>query len=132
MELPSPIRLNKRREVPSDPRRFPALWTPAQTHIWENVVFTVPNSVSDERVQSVMAARYRNKGGEYYEKEGFQVLAVDGPREDRSLVALQTTDPDRRKYVIWYKLRRRPKEQRAEVSDAEAPELLAAGYKLKD
>jgi hypothetical protein len=93
-------------------------------------VFTVPSSVSEERV-GFSASKYRNKFGDKLEFKGFTVLEMDGPHRDHSVVARGTTDPDRRAYIIWAKVRQAPREVRVDVPDEDVPLYEAAGYKLK-
>lgn len=130
------IRLNGRRELPVDPRNKPHLYFHGQRFTWEKGVFTVPDSVSEERVQFA-AEKYRVKYMEYLETPqphgpGFRVLDMDGPHEDRSVVGLGVTDQDRRRYVIWAKVTRAPVVFRSDVGDDDVPLYIACGWKLKE
>ncbi|MDA1188801.1 MAG: hypothetical protein O2854_03880 [Chloroflexi bacterium] len=111
-----------------DPRTMPALWTPRQTHIWKSATFTVPIEVTEERVR-FSADKYRLKFGKALETQGYNVLHMEQPKEDRSVAAAGTTDPDRRRYQIWAKVTRRPVEIRVDVPDADIPIYEKAGFK---
>lgn len=130
--LDQPVRLNPRTRMPySDPRAFPRLWTPVQRHIWDRASFTVPADVPDERVKQA-GDRYRMKYGKALEVQGFDVLGMGWPEEDRSVLARGTTDPDRRRYIIWAKIRRRPVEVHVDVPDEDVPIYQKAGYRLTE
>ena len=125
----APIRLNSRGQPPSDPRDFPALWTPTQTHIWRKCNINVPASMSEERVQA-SADKVRAEYGEVLERMGYEVLRLDGPMVDKDFAVQATTDPDQRAYCMWAKVRRRPAEIRVSVPDEQVPAMQAAGLKL--
>jgi len=112
-----------------DPRDNPAIWTPAQKHVWEKAFFTVPAEVSEERVQ-VVGEKYRRKFGASLEQRGFEVLGMDGPNVDRGLVAAGTTDPNRRRYVVWAKVRRHPVVVNVQAPDEDVPIYQQAGFTL--
>lgn len=127
--LDRPVPLDpKTRAVRMDPRSHPALWTPRQTHIWKSATFTVPVDVSDERVQFA-ADKYMGRFGDSLEKQEFQVLHMGKPAEDRGVVARGMTPPDRRAYVVWAKVRRRPITITVDVPDEDIPLYEAAGYR---
>ncbi len=131
MKTQRPIRWTKDRLVREDPRNNPALWLP-HGYFWEKGVFTVPASVSEERVQSD-AARYRNRLGGALEMKGLIVLGIEGPTADTGLVGTETTDPDRRRYVLWARVKRgSPITQRFSVPDSDVAIYQAAGAKLID
>ncbi len=117
------------REVRLDPRHETPLWTPGQTHIWKSATFTVPDTVAEDRVQFA-ADKYQRKAGAAWEKQGFQVLQMGLPELDRGVVAEGTTEPNRRAYIIWGKVRRRPVTERIEVPDKDVPILQKIGFKL--
>ena len=119
------------RELRVDPRSQPRLWYPGQQHTWENASFTVPLAVSEERVQ-FCGAKYRLKFGNILEAQGFEVLGMEGPTEDRSVLAFGTTDPDRRRYIIWAKIRRRPVEFTIDVPDEDVLLYQQCGFTLKE
>lgn len=112
-----------------DSRELPALWTPKQRYIWQKATFTVPEGVSEERVQ-FYGDRYIRKFGAVLEADGFEVLEMKQPIVDHSLVAANITDPNRRPYVIWARIRRRPRTETFDMPDAAVPDLLKAGLKL--
>jgi hypothetical protein len=122
---------NKDRLIQGDPRNLStSRFSERHPYIWEKVVFTVPDTVSDERVHE-NDGYYRNQGGRIMEERyKYTVLAVDGPHEDRGLVARQTTDPDRRRYVVWYKVTKRPEPFTIDVDDRFVPAYLNAGLHL--
>ena len=124
-----PNHLNADRTVRTDPRDQPRLWTPRQNFVWDKASFTVPITFSEERVQD-SGDKYRFKYAKELWRQGFEILGMEGPYEDRSVVAVGMTDPDRRKYVIRAKVRRAPQEVRVEVPDADVSTYQQAGYKL--
>lgn len=71
---------------------------------WKRAVFTVPASISHERVLDE-GYRYRNYFGNALEREGFTVLdGMRGPvlAKDQDILC----DPDRRKYHIFARVTR--------------------------
>ncbi|KKM68982.1 hypothetical protein LCGC14_1455460 [marine sediment metagenome] len=92
---------------------------------WERATFTVPKDVSDERVQSY-ADKYTAKGGKAFEAQGFTVLKVTTPRVSLSHLV---TEADRRRYDIYFFLKRKPVEVRVEVPEILHPHMLAKGYR---
>ena len=107
-----------------------------QTYTWETAWFTVPASVSDERVQ-VLGDRYRRKWGYHLETPqpygpGFTVLYMEGPVLDTSIAGRAMTEPDRRRYVLWAKVTRAPVTTHVDVPDEDVPLFLAHGYTLKE
>jgi hypothetical protein len=129
MKLSNQVLLGPDKMPVQDPRNHPALYTPGQTHIWERAGFTVPVDVLEERVQS-NAAQYRNRFGDALELQGFEVLGMGPPIHDTGFVAEGSTDPDRKKYIIWAKIRRRPVVVKVDVPDEDVPIYQASGYKL--
>jgi hypothetical protein len=127
--LPGGVRLDPRTRMPyTDPRALPGLWTPKQTHTWERAAFTVPDDVSEERVQD-SAHKYRLRFGNALELQGYEVLAMGMPERDETVLARGTTDPDRRRYVIWAKVRRRPVEVKVDVPDEDIALYEKAGFR---
>lgn len=114
-----------------DPRNYPALWTPAQSFIWDKATFDVPVDTPEERVQ-FYASKWRNIYGKRLEAEGFTVLALDGPKVYKGELAEAIVDPDRRRYVIWAKVRRRPTLVHVDVPDAIVPGLVEDGLTLEE
>ena len=131
MILDHEVRLNSQRMPWIDPRDLPALWTPRQSYIWRKGTFTVPDTVSEDRVQFA-ASKYRNTFGQALEVEGFEVLGIEGPYQDHSMVAEAMVDPNRRPYCMRAKVRRRPEEIRVDVPDEDVPVYQASGFTLKD
>ena len=132
MILPRAIRLNPRTHLPwidfRDKERD-KVWTPAQTWVWEKASYTVPNTVSEERVRDT-AWRYKRKWGKSLEFQGWMVLEIGEPELDRSVVAFGLCDPDRRRYVIYAKVTRRPQTITLDVPDADIAIYQKAGWKL--
>jgi hypothetical protein len=129
--LPHQPNFNPDRTVRVDSRDQPGLWMPGQTHTWDHATFTVPDSVSDEKVTSrIVADKYNYKYAKELWKQGFEILEMEGPYIDKRLVAAGMTDDDRRPYIIRAKIRRAPQEVRVDVPDEDVPIYLAAGYKL--
>lgn len=124
------IHLDQNGLVRLDIRNDQSLFLP-YGYIWQRGSFTVPADVSDERVQFA-ADKYRRKFGAILErgKYGFRVLEMIGPHEDKGAVKKATTDSDRRAYVIWAKVTRRPVTFHVEVPDEDVPMYQAAGFKL--
>ena len=128
--LPHPIRLDPRTRLPRrDYREVPSIWTPAHEWVWERASFTVPKEVSEERVRLV-ADKYLRKFGKALEQKGFNVLEFDGPNIDKSVVAMGMTEPDRRAYVLWAKVTRRPQIVTVNVPDEDVSLYQKAGFKL--
>ncbi len=117
--------------VGADPRNARSLWYEGQSHVWEKGTFETPSDTPEERVQE-RAYLYRNKYGKILERQGFTVLGFDGPRRDDGLVGRSYLPPDRKRYVLWAKVRRTPVEHRVTVSDAAVVGLLASGWRLVD
>lgn len=115
----------------SDPRNFPKLYTPQQRWIWDKATFTVPDDVPEERVQFA-ADKYRRKYGDILEGQGFEVLEMEQPHMDEGLVAQGTVDPNRRPYVIWARVRRRPVLTTIDAGDREVPAFEKAGFRLRE
>jgi hypothetical protein len=109
------------------------LWYPGQSHIWKRGGFTVPRETTEQAVQDA-APNYRKKYGEFLESQeggGFVVLGFDGPHLDEGVVARGVTDPDRRRYVLWAQVRRRPVTIVVDAPDADIPIYQNAGFRLK-
>lgn len=134
--FPEGIRLNSRRELPLDPREnSKPFYYNGRWCIWVNGFYTVPDSVSEERVQFT-ADRYMAKYGEQLERpkarggSGYRVMYMERPKLDNSVVARGVTDPDRRRYTVWAVVTRDPVTLHAEVPDEDVPLYLAHGYRL--
>ena len=108
---------------------MPRIWTPAMEYVWEKASYTVPGNITEERVQDT-GAKYRNKFGKVLEAKGFTVLRMDGPYLDTTIATVGVTDPDRRKYVIWAKVTRRPQTCTVDVPDEDVVLYAANGFKL--
>ena len=128
--LPKGFRLHPRTGLTwQDPRDIARVWTPDQAFVWEKASYTVPGEVSEERVQAT-GERYRRKLGKLLEWQGWTVLGFDGPIWDRSIISYGLTDPDRRRYVLYAKVTRRPQTITVDVPDEDVAIYQKAGFKL--
>ena len=127
--LDRPVRLGHDRMPWEDPRRNPGLWTPSQTHVWRSGTYTVPAEVSEERVRFT-ADKFKLKFGKSLELQGFEVLEMGEPERDITVFGVGITEPNRRKYIIWARIRRRPATQVIDVPDEDVPLYQDAGYTL--
>lgn len=128
--LPHGVHLNPRTRLPwQDPRDIARVWTPDQTFVWEKASYTVPGEVSEERVQAT-ADKYKRKFGKALEFQGWTVLGFDGPTLDRSVIAQGLCDPDRRRYVLYAKVTRRPETITVDVPDEDVVFYQRAGFRL--
>lgn len=96
--------------------------------VWRRACFTVPVSVSEERVQ-FYADKYRRKFGNFLEKEGFDVLWMSQPLVYTGRLPVEG---GRREYKVFAWCRRRPIELKVDVPDILVPELLVRGMKLAE
>ncbi len=95
---------------------------------WERATFTVPADVSDERVQ-FYADEYTRRGGKAFEAQGYTILKITPPRVSLSHLV---TEEDRRRYDIYYFLRRTPIEMRVEVDEELLPKMVAMGFRSEN
>lgn len=106
------------------------------------MVFTVPTSISEERVQAA-GAKYRNIFGTHLEERGkkerddTKVVAMKGPTrvhqsESTSVWAQGLIDPTRKKYRVWAFVTRRPNAIHMEVPDALVPDAQEMGMILTE
>ena len=110
-----------------------------QGGFWKHVTYTVPDSVPQDRIDFT-APKYRNKGGETLEGEGFTIHKVDGPHRCLKRITGLTggckkwapTAPDRHRYHIGYWISRRPEEQTMDVADAAVAALEETGMRLTE
>jgi hypothetical protein len=102
-----------------------------ESSVWERATFTVPASVSDERVQWV-AGGYMTRCGEHWERMGFRIHEMLMPKQSsETALANSPTAPDRRRYFIWARVSRRPEELHFDVPDNAVGEL-GDSLKLKE
>ena len=102
------------------------LWHPKQNGVWESAVFTVPHDTTQDKVD-FHAHKYMQRAGEAWEHQGFTVLKLTKPAPDKVPMGV---DPDRKRYVMWGFLRRKPQEITVEVPDAAVPTLTRQGMNL--
>lgn len=94
---------------------------------WELGTFTVPISVSHERVQEV-GYRYVRKFVDFLEGKGLRVHKVIGPNLDLGPFPVPA---DRRKYVISaFVSLPKPVKPLFNIPDSMVPEMLKAGLRL--
>lgn len=94
---------------------------------WERGTMTVPDSVSDERVQ-FHATGYMRKFGEALEKQGLTVKKMTRPVENPK--SRLPKDPDRRRYSIYAWVTRTPLQMTVDIPDLLVPKYLSKGWKL--
>lgn len=94
---------------------------------WESVRFTVPSDIPDEDVQARVSDKYMRVAGEFWEKNGFTVLHVKRPKLYEGNLPI---DADRRGYIVWGWLKRRPVEHTIDVPEAYIPKFEGMGMKL--
>lgn len=101
--------------------------------VWESGTFTVPMRVGerviDEEAVQAVADKYMARFGDVLEKRGYTVLRMLRPSLDKQQIGV---DPDRRRYVIWAWVKRRPVLLRFNIPDDAVPEMLKAGFALID
>lgn len=129
--LPHPVRLHPqtRELLGVDPRDEMQGWKPGQSSVWQKGTFSVPGDITEERVQFA-GEKYRRKFGAALELQGFQVLGMDGPFYDGSVVAIGITEPDRKRYVMWARARRPVVEFKVDVPDEDIGLYQKAGFNL--
>ena len=97
--------------------------------VWERASFTVPSDVPDERVvEGSVADRYMRKFGAHLEAQGFRVLMMVRPERVNSQILMNT--PDRKRFVIWAQVSRRPQELHFEIPDHLVEAAKKAGLRL--
>ncbi|KKN67792.1 hypothetical protein LCGC14_0458250 [marine sediment metagenome] len=111
--------------------------TLAQGGVWQTMVFTVPLSTPEDRVQAA-GAKYRNIFGSLLEdrgkrdKDDTKVLGMRGPTrvkqmESTSTFAQGLIDPTRKKYCVWAFVTRRPTALHMDIPDALVPAAQEMG-----
>ena len=94
---------------------------------WERGTFTVPIATTEERVQ-LLAYKYIRKFGDFLEeKKGYRVHKVVGPVLDDGLFPIPA---DRRKYVLFAFVSKRPIIPIFDIPDQYVPEMQKAGLRL--
>ena len=102
-----------------------------QRAVWRRGSFTVPVSVSKERVE-LSADRYERRFGNALEAQGYKVLKmVKAQVEDSGPAALLLCEPDRVMYVMWALVTRDPFTVRMEVDDREVPMMEKLGFRVR-
>ncbi len=96
--------------------------------IWERGTFTVPDDLSEERVQEKVAA-YKEAFGKILESRGFTVLEMTSPTLSKGKLK---TDPGQKRYDLWARVIRKPQTVRLSVPDIAVPALLKQGLRLLD
>ena len=104
-----------------------------ESSIWRRGSFTVPVSTSDERVQLV-STKYMVRFGNSLEAQGYRVLKMTNPKVDDGVSAWAFLGPsnlDRKQYVMWALVTRRPVEWTIDVPDEQVHEMEKFGFRLK-
>jgi hypothetical protein len=97
---------------------------------WRSAVFTVPGDVDEDRVQ-FSADKYMRKFGNQLEVEGFDVRLMTQPGLDRRKSTTLTLE-DRRAYVIWAWVKRRPSEIHVDIPDFAVSAMQDVGLRLTE
>ena len=96
--------------------------------LWKQAEFTVPTSVSNERVQFV-GDKYRVKYGNLLESQGWLVLQMTKPTPVKPT---QWQAPDRRRYVIQALITKKPTTLTYDIPDKYVGTMMHQGFKLKE
>lgn len=103
---------------------------------WQKIRFSVPEWVGQHPVTEAdvqdKVPHFRNKAGAFLEREGYRVLYIEGAVVDNGAIARAGTDPDRRAYVMWARVERRPIEYHMDIPDEDVETALAGGMKLNE
>ena len=100
----------------------------AENGVWERASFTVPASTPEERVMAA-AGKYQNNFGKYLEAKGFTVLHMTPPLPANDAIE---PEPDRKKYFIYARAKRRPQEVSIMVPDDAVNDMMNLGMKLTE
>ena len=95
---------------------------------WTEGCFTVPDDVSEARVQ-LRADAYMKKYGRVLEEQSFSVHCITWPELYHGLLPVA---PDRRKYVIHALVSRRPQVMSFDIPDRMVPEMEKIGLRLAE
>lgn len=98
--------------------------------LWRSATFTVPEEVGEDRVRFA-ADRYQRKFGNQLEAEGFDVRLMAEPEVDKRRSTTLTPE-DRRAYVIWAWVKRRPVDFHVEIPDDYVPAMEDVGLRLTE
>lgn len=100
----------------------------ANGHLWEKGLFTAP---ADIPVDKVLAKGdvYRLWYGKQLEKQGWSIVEMRGPFE---YTGGMKCDPDRKQYIIYAHVKRRPRLVVETIHDSNVAWAQAQGYKVKD
>ena len=97
-------------------------------YVWQRASFTVPLSTPDAKVLDA-ASKYQLKFGKHLEGNGYTVLDMTTPVAVEDKVPI---DPDRKKYVIFARVKRRPQETSLWVPDNAVNEMRSLGMRLTE
>jgi hypothetical protein len=97
-------------------------------YVDERASFTVPASTPEERVMAA-AGKYQNNFGKYLEAKGFTVLHMTPPLLANDVIE---PEPDRKKYFIYARAKRRPQEISIMVPDDAVNDMMNLGMKLTE
>ena len=124
------VRQDARRNVKIFDLSKPETWYP-----WRSVRLGAPASVPDERVTLMDKQKWVNIAIAAVLKEDpeREILKVDGPFRDKSLLAEGITDPDRKSFLVWVQYKRRPVTvTMKDVAVKDVPLMQTLGWKLKE
>ena len=93
---------------------------------WEWCTFEVPIDTPEDRVQ-FHGDRYMRIFGDGLEKQGFTVKVMSTPEV---YDGQRPVDPDRRRYILWAYVTRRPVTYTIDVPDMSIPAMQRLGLKL--
>ena len=97
-------------------------------YVDERASFTVPASTPEERVMAA-SGKYQNNFGKYLEAKGFTVLHMTPPLPANDAIE---PEPDRKKYFIYARAKRRPQEVSIMVPDDAVNDMMNLGMKLTE
>ena len=92
----------------------------------EWATFDVPIDTAEDRIH-IYGDRCMRWFGEHLEKQGFQVKLMSTPQK---YDGQQPVDPDRKRYIIWANVTRRPVVHTIDVPDMSIPAMQRLGMKL--
>ena len=95
---------------------------------WERGTFTVPEDISEDRIQFKID-EYKREFGELLERQGYTVLEMTAPV--LSTVFLKT-EPGQKRYDFYARIIRKPVTVRLSIPDYAVPHYQKMGLKLLD
>ncbi|NIR13677.1 MAG: hypothetical protein GWN86_06905 [Desulfobacterales bacterium] len=89
----------------------------------------MPKSTTNEQID-FHADKYQRKFGNHLEAQGYNVLAMGMPEENPK--AFPSLPEDRRGFIIWARVSRRPQEIHIDIPDNAVEEVEKLGLKLNE